>query len=67
MRASIGLVGSELVTWPQLASGVNLGGASAADAVRRIMLEQLRVSGRWFVDLSSIVTDLGPVMSLHTE
>jgi len=62
MVASIGLVGTELVTWPQLASGVNLGGASAADTVRRILLGHFRESGRWFVDLSGILSNAMPSM-----
>ena len=46
-----------LRTWPQLASAVALGGAVNTDTARRILLDQLRASGRYFVDLESIVTD----------
>jgi len=46
-----------LCTWPQLASGVALGGALIADAVRRILLGQMSASGRFYVDIESIVAD----------
>ena len=46
-----------ICTWPQLASGVALGGALVADAVRRILLGQMSASGRFYVDIESIVAD----------
>lgn len=46
-----------LRTWPQLASGVALGGALNADAARRIALGSFRDSGRFYVDLEQIVAD----------
>jgi hypothetical protein len=42
-------------TWPQLASGVALGGALATDAARRLALGKLQESGRFYVDLEELV------------
>ncbi len=56
MRSSIGLIGKELCTWPQLASSVALGGASACDIVRRMLLNEFRVSGRWYLDPAELLT-----------
>lgn len=50
MKASLPEVGRSLVTWPQLASGVVLGGAVIADIARCILLDQMTWSGRWWVD-----------------
>jgi uncharacterized protein (DUF427 family) len=46
-----------LSTWPQLASGVALGGALVTDAVRRILLGEITKSGRFYVDIETIVSD----------
>jgi nitroreductase len=43
--------------WPQLASSVALGGALAADIARRILLGEHHESGRYYVDLETIVRD----------
>ncbi|MGH3940141.1 MAG: Rv1355c family protein [Pseudonocardiaceae bacterium] len=55
--ASLVEVGQTLSTWPQLASDVALGGAMAANAVRRIALGELVLSGRYEVDLDVLVRD----------
>jgi hypothetical protein len=55
--ASLVEVRSSLSTWPQLASDVVLGGAMAANAVRRIALGELTASGRYAVDLDALVQD----------
>ena len=55
--ASLVEVRSSLSTWPQLASDVVLGGAMAANAVRRIALGELTASGRYAVDLDVLVRD----------
>ncbi|MET0343550.1 MAG: Rv1355c family protein [Polyangiales bacterium] len=49
-----------LRTWPQLASAVALGGAVNTDTARRILLDQLHASGRYFVDLDDIVSNTPP-------
>ncbi len=55
MKASLLELGETVGTWPQLASNVVLGGALAADAVRRIVLGQMNASGRWYVDLEELI------------
>ncbi len=44
-------------SWPQLASGVALGGALTTDVTRRILLGEFESSGRYYVDLEKIVCD----------
>ncbi len=48
-------IGKTLCSWPQLASGVMLGGAATAHVCRRILLEEECPSGRFFVDLADII------------
>lgn len=55
MRASLLEIDQSISTWPQLASAVAHGGAAAADVVRRICLDQTRVSGRFFIDLETLI------------
>jgi molybdopterin/thiamine biosynthesis adenylyltransferase len=55
--ASLLEVRQSLSTWPQLASEVVLGGAMAANAVRRIALGGLRASGRFHADLDALTAD----------
>jgi molybdopterin/thiamine biosynthesis adenylyltransferase/nitroreductase len=54
-KASAMEVNQSLSTWPQLASSVVLGGAAAADVARRIMLDEINQSGRYFIDVESII------------
>ncbi len=56
MKASLVEVGQSILTWPQLASGVQLGGALVGDIHRRIVLGEMTASGRWYVDLEELVT-----------
>ncbi|MFC4127927.1 ThiF family adenylyltransferase [Nocardia rhizosphaerae] len=60
MRAALGEVGRSLSSWPQLASGVMLGGALVADTARRILLGELIPSGRTYVDLDELVPAVDP-------
>jgi hypothetical protein len=53
LAASIPQIGRTLSSWPQLASGVALGGALCAEAARRILLGQPRPSGRFYTDLEA--------------
>jgi len=55
MAASLVEIKQTISGWPQLASGVVLGGALVTDAARRMLLGSLRQSGRYSVDLESIV------------
>lgn len=48
-------VGRTQETWPQLASGVVLGGATATHAARLILLGQPLLSGRYFIDLDQLL------------
>ena len=57
MKASMLEVQQSLSTWPQLASSVMLGGGAAADVCRRILLDQYTGSGRYYVDLESIISE----------
>lgn len=58
MQASFVELGRTINSWPQLASGVNLGGAITADICRRILLDNHKTSGRFFVDLDKIFHDI---------
>ncbi|MBB6378988.1 molybdopterin/thiamine biosynthesis adenylyltransferase/nitroreductase [Pseudonocardia eucalypti] len=55
-------VGHTLETWPQLASGVALGGAVVADTARRLLLGEPVPSGRYYVDPDALVA---PGAGLH--
>jgi molybdopterin/thiamine biosynthesis adenylyltransferase len=55
MTQSLPEIGRTLSTWPQLGSSVTLGGGSACDAARRILLGQHTASGRWWVDVAAII------------
>lgn len=51
MRRSIARVGHTLCSWPQLASEIALGAATATMAARKILLGEPMDSGRYIVDL----------------
>lgn len=55
MKASLLEVGQSISSWPQLASGVFLGGASVAHVGRRILLGEKVKSGRYYVDLDDLI------------
>jgi molybdopterin/thiamine biosynthesis adenylyltransferase len=57
MAASMVDIDATIKTWPQLASGVALGGALNTEAARRLVLGELRKSGRYYVDLEQLVRD----------
>lgn len=56
-RAKVTLIelGQTLVTWPQLASSVMLGSGIATEVARRILLNHLSVSGRFYIDTNGII------------
>jgi len=60
LKSSMIEVESSINTWPQLASSVVLGGALTTDVSRRILLDQFRDSGRYYVDLDLLVGDKSP-------
>lgn len=57
LKASMLEIEETITTWPQLASGVVLGGGICTDVCRRILLNQLHDSGRYFIDLEDIIFD----------
>lgn len=57
MKASMMEVEQSINTWPQLASSVVLGGAVTTDVIRRIFLDQYHSSGRYYIDLDTLVGD----------
>ncbi|GAA2326205.1 ThiF family adenylyltransferase [Streptomyces kunmingensis] len=56
MSDALGRIGSTLSSWPQLASGVQLGGALVTDTARRILLGEPVGSGRYYVDLEALIS-----------
>jgi molybdopterin/thiamine biosynthesis adenylyltransferase len=54
MKISMSEIGKSILTWPQLASSVVLGGAITTHICRCILLGQHRSSGRYYVDLDMI-------------
>lgn len=57
MKASAIEIMTTISTWPQLASAVTYGGGVTADISRRIMLGDLNVSGRFFIDMDELISD----------
>ncbi|MEU8790801.1 ThiF family adenylyltransferase [Streptomyces sp. NPDC048643] len=55
MTDALARIGSTLSSWPQLASGVMLGGALVTDTARRILLGGPVASGRYYVDLEVLI------------
>lgn len=64
--ASLLEVGETLVSFPQLGSEATLGGALGAHVARRLLLGEMRASGRFFVDLDRLVCD-GSAVELAPE
>jgi len=54
LKLSMTEIGKTINTWPQLASSVVLGGAITTDFSRRILLNESKQSGRYYVDLDDI-------------
>lgn len=57
MKASAIEIMNTISTWPQLASAVTYGGGITADLARKIMLNNLKVSGRFFIDMDELIHD----------
>ncbi|MEV4947160.1 ThiF family adenylyltransferase [Streptomyces sp. NPDC053755] len=55
MTDALSRVGTSLSSWPQLASGVMLGGALVTDTARRILLGRPVPSGRYYIDLEALI------------
>jgi len=54
-KVSLLEVGQSISTWPQLASSVMVGAGVVTETARRILLNQLTVSGRYYVDSETII------------
>ena len=67
MKASMIEMQVTLTTWPQLATAVTLGGAVTADTCRRIFLNQYTGSGRYFIDMETLVPDERPKKYFEPE
>lgn len=65
MKASLLEVGQSITSWPQLASAVFLGGASAAHVGRRLLLGEKIESGRYYVDLDELIPSEVPAVNLE--
>lgn len=55
MLRSVSEMNKTIVGWPQLASAVTLGAAMITDVSRKILLDQLSISGRFFVDFDDLI------------
>lgn len=62
MKASAVELMSTISTWPQLASAVTFGGGISADLARKILLNTLSISGRFFLDLDEMISDEKPTI-----
>lgn len=67
LKASALEVGHSITTWPQLASAVVMGGGALADVWRRIALNLFRQSGRYFIDVESIIGEPRPLHKPREE
>jgi molybdopterin/thiamine biosynthesis adenylyltransferase len=55
LKKSMAEINNTIVSWPQLASSVVLGGAATTDISRRILLKQTSNSGRYYIDFDEII------------
>lgn len=67
MKGSAIEIMSTISTWPQLASAVTYGGGVTADLARKILLNSLKLSGRFFLDLDEIFTDQSVTKTVDKE
>jgi tRNA A37 threonylcarbamoyladenosine dehydratase len=66
LKASMLEIGKSITTWPQLASSVVMGGGIAADVSRRILLDQFHSSGRYYVDIDTLISDSAIEQTSHS-
>ncbi|TDQ06470.1 Rv1355c family protein [Pedobacter metabolipauper] len=67
MKASMLEIEQTITSWPQLASAVTYGGGITADLSRRILLDMLHISGRFFVDIEEIISNPEPQHAVSEE
>jgi tRNA A37 threonylcarbamoyladenosine dehydratase len=60
LKASMLEIEQTINTWPQLASAVTMGGGITADVARRLLLDQFKSSGRYFIDVEELIGDAKP-------
>ncbi len=56
-KVSLIEIGQSINTWPQLSSSVVIGGGATADVCRRILTDQLHISGRYYFDCEHSISD----------
>lgn len=56
LKESMQQINKSITSWPQLASSVVLGGAATTDVARRIFLNQLSASGRFYIDFDELIS-----------
>lgn len=61
MMQSLANMNKTIIGWPQLASAVTLGGAMVTDTCRRILLDQFKASGRFFIDFGELINETNKV------
>lgn len=67
LKASMLEIEQTINTWPQLASAVTMGGGITADVARRVLLNQFKSSGRYFVDVEELIGDEKPQLPESIE
>lgn len=68
MKVSLMEVQKTISSWPQLAGDVIKGGGIAAEAARKVLLNQNQNSGRYYVDLDDIISNQDtPKIPEHTH
>jgi len=64
LKASMLEMQQTITTWPQLASAVTMGGGITADVSRRILLNDFKSSGRYYVDIDELIGDAPAVTEI---
>jgi hypothetical protein len=67
LKASMLEIEQTINTWPQLASAVTMGGGITADVARRLLLNQFKSSGRYFIDVEELIGDKKPTLPKTPE
>lgn len=57
MLDSFAALGKDILSWPQLASSVTMGGAVTTDVARKILLGEKVLSGRCYFDIDKVMKD----------
>ncbi|MFT6843393.1 MAG: tRNA A37 threonylcarbamoyladenosine dehydratase [Psychroserpens sp.] len=57
IKSSMLEIKESITTWPQLSSAISFGGGLVTNVSRRILLNQLNISGRFYNDMADLVND----------